>query len=973
MNFKKTLFIDLLTTLGLCSLGLVLFLYLENGSCLAVVDKSISQTPQRHFGLLFFSLPLGALWKKFSALFPPTEPTRSKPSDVKMAAFMQKLAAAQNLEQAIHVLLKGIKEIFEPKFVDLYLFDTQKGGFHRKPINQQRGALPEFFPSESRIPEKLAKSTQAVFLKNEGPDFTFFNPSEMDKDQERKDLQLLAPISIQNNLSGWLVLSPGKNKRALNHPEIVQVEILTQLFSAIYEKMELRQKVALQRVQVQIRNRITDSIKSGRDLNQILTEVYHQLRKHHQIQALSLVLREPFQSDYQRVYLIQDEVPEIIPSQPTTLKTNFVEKTAIATGQITTSEENGAWLVLPLVLEDKIIGALSLRKPENGKVVPEMDSSFTKYLANAITTVIQTYHLDKENKRQKQQLAVFNRISQQLTSIINLDSLLANILESAMNILHCDSGILMVFDEDQDELEVKVTAGPVGAILAGERLPHNAGIAGKVFTTRKPILSNRIDPSEFWFTNRRPKAVEKIENILATPLIAHGQVIGVLEAINKHKDLPFNENDQGILESFANQVAVALQIASPSAETGQALKTQIEALSILQQVDQDLTANQDIDHSLQTILEAALNHTTARCGTIGLIDHAENIYENIWQRQPNEGAPLRLKDFSLTEEAWFVEKLQKDQSLQYSDLSAFLGLPDATQWHYPLYADLEDDQALLLILHFESSKGLTSHDKAFLPRLKDHARIALKNALLYEDLHKVIQEKNEFISFISHELKNPLTVIKGYADILRKGMAGEVNEEQIDYLSTINHNVKRMNIIIKDLSDQSYIETKSLRLDFESTPVQEVINEVLHSYAAQIEKKALHISLNIPFEIPNVWCDRMRLIQILSNLVSNAIKYTPENGEININAEHVANEWDEKGAAEVVHFWVADTGYGIKPDDQAHLFEKFFRGTDARIKKLPGTGLGLRIAKSLVEMMGGKMWFTSTLNEGSTFHFTLPI
>jgi signal transduction histidine kinase len=117
----------------------------------------------------------------------------------------------------------------------------------------------------------------------------------------------------------------------------------------------------------------------------------------------------------------------------------------------------------------------------------------------------------------------------------------------------------------------------------------------------------------------------------------------------------------------------------------------------------------------------------------------------------------------------------------------------------------------------------------------------------------------------------------------------------------------------------------------------------------------------------------MRVIQILSNLMSNAIKYTPEGGCVTLGAEHSQNDWDKKGAAEVVHFWVEDSGYGISPEDQTHMFEKFYRGTDDRIRKIAGTGLGLRISKSLTEMMGGKMWFTSVKGEGSTFHFIIPI
>jgi signal transduction histidine kinase len=251
--------------------------------------------------------------------------------------------------------------------------------------------------------------------------------------------------------------------------------------------------------------------------------------------------------------------------------------------------------------------------------------------------------------------------------------------------------------------------------------------------------------------------------------------------------------------------------------------------------------------------------------------------------------------------------------------------------------------------------------------------IALRNAILYENLQDAVNAKNEFISFISHELKNPLTAIKGHADILAKGMIGEINEEQEDYLKTISHNVRQMSTFITDLSDQSQIESKSLRPDFAPAEVHDLINEVLQTYVQQIRAKSISLEMNIEPEIPDIFCDRLRLIQVLSNLVSNAIKYTREGGKVIISAEHAINEWDPKGAAEVVHFSVKDNGYGIDYEDQPHLFTKFFRGTNENILKIPGTGLGLRISKSLTEMMGGTMWFESTPGKGSTFHFTIPI
>jgi signal transduction histidine kinase len=112
---------------------------------------------------------------------------------------------------------------------------------------------------------------------------------------------------------------------------------------------------------------------------------------------------------------------------------------------------------------------------------------------------------------------------------------------------------------------------------------------------------------------------------------------------------------------------------------------------------------------------------------------------------------------------------------------------------------------------------------------------------------------------------------------------------------------------------------------------------------------------------------------VLTNLVSNSNKYTPENGTLVIGAEASHNQWDPEGAGRVVHLWVRDTGIGISQEDQSKIFQKFFRSEDARAREAPGTGLGLNITRSLVEMQGGRIWFESEFRQGTTFHFTVPV
>jgi signal transduction histidine kinase len=261
----------------------------------------------------------------------------------------------------------------------------------------------------------------------------------------------------------------------------------------------------------------------------------------------------------------------------------------------------------------------------------------------------------------------------------------------------------------------------------------------------------------------------------------------------------------------------------------------------------------------------------------------------------------------------------------------------------------------------------------FLTRLSDHAAIAVSNALLYADLQAANIAKSEFVSLVSHELKTPMTSIRGYTDLLAQGTVGPVNEIQSNFLNTIRSNVNRMSNLVSDLADISRIEAGRLHLEFQSIAIEDVLQEVIRSIQGQLDEKEHTLEVQIPDGIPDVWADLNRLIQILNNLVSNAIKYTPQNGLLSVQVELSTNQWDPDGAPQVVHISVNDNGLGITRADQEKVFQKFFRSSDQNIRDLPGTGLGLNITRHLVEMQGGCIWFESEAGHGSTFHFTVPV
>jgi signal transduction histidine kinase len=296
-------------------------------------------------------------------------------------------------------------------------------------------------------------------------------------------------------------------------------------------------------------------------------------------------------------------------------------------------------------------------------------------------------------------------------------------------------------------------------------------------------------------------------------------------------------------------------------------------------------------------------------------------------------------------------------------------LPDA---HTQIVIPIRREATVIGLVLLESTSD-TQQDIAFLNRLSDHAAIAISNAQLYDEVQRANLAKSEFVSFVAHELKNPMTSIKGYSELLAAGAVGQINEMQANFLSTIHSNVERMSTLVSDLNDNSKIEAGRLRLDYKAVEVTDLVDEVVRSTKRQTEDKKQIVNVDMPSNLPKVWGDRTRLGQVLTNLVSNANKYTPEGGVLLIGADVSENRWDLEGARQVVHLWVKDNGIGINPEDQQKIFQKFFRSEDQKAREAPGTGLGLNITKSLVEMQGGRIWFESEFRQGTTFHFTVPI
>ncbi|MDP8219237.1 MAG: ATP-binding protein [Candidatus Theseobacter exili] len=233
-----------------------------------------------------------------------------------------------------------------------------------------------------------------------------------------------------------------------------------------------------------------------------------------------------------------------------------------------------------------------------------------------------------------------------------------------------------------------------------------------------------------------------------------------------------------------------------------------------------------------------------------------------------------------------------------------------------------------------------------------------------DEKRKVTEIKSQFVSMVSHELRTPLTAISECINIVIEGITGAISKKQKDILSIAQENVERLSRLINDVLDFQKFDAGKVKLLIEKQDINEAIDEVYNTMRHVIKERNLKLELKLQDDLPNIPFDRDKIIQVLTNLVNNAIKFT-DNGTITISAEsHINN---------CIIVSVKDTGPGIKEDDFSKLFQSFEQLDEVSTRKEPGTGLGLSICKEIVQLHGGKITVESEIGKGSIFSVILPV
>jgi PAS domain S-box-containing protein len=319
----------------------------------------------------------------------------------------------------------------------------------------------------------------------------------------------------------------------------------------------------------------------------------------------------------------------------------------------------------------------------------------------------------------------------------------------------------------------------------------------------------------------------------------------------------------------------------------------------------------------------------------------------------------RIFSSMLIEKTRIDEKIRQVFDTGFPFSGGQLRYPGGLFFFYKIHPLKEADASIRKVM-------LLMEDITELTRLEEELRdsyVKLENA--YAELKEEDEAKSDFISTASHELRTPLTVINSYLEMFEDGMLGELTGDQCEKLATMRSQTDHMIRLVKDMLDTLRLESRKFKIQRYPLKLEEIAKSALEEVSKLADLKEHNMSLKINGKLPEIEGDAQRIKQVFNNLLTNAIKYTPNKGRIEV-------EIKDKNSYILVS--ISDNGIGIPKKEHEKIFEKFYTvGGKSLTRESERMGLGLTIAKGIVEAHGGKIWVESELNKGSTFYFTLPM
>ena len=506
-------------------------------------------------------------------------------------------------------------------------------------------------------------------------------------------------------------------------------------------------------------------------------------------------------------------------------------------------------------------------------------------------------------------------VNRLITSTLDVKALIRIIMEQVQTVANAEASSLMLLDEASQELVFDVALGAKGESVKSIRVKVGEGIAGAVARDRVPILVKDAASDPRWSRKADDKSGFKTRSILCVPLLAHGRLIGVMQALNRRDGRPFSEaGDLPALEAFAAQAAIAIENA---------------------RLFESLREERD---KLQAVFFGMGD------GALILDPAMKAIFGN--------RAAARFLNLTIEH----LPGLSLGEALTGFDLQPPVEtLPDMPENSVPVEWTRRSGKSLILW-------GTAT-------RISDEQGRPVGWLIVFRDVTESAREnlmKRNFISLISHKLKTPLVAITGYTPLLlEEGGKDPLTPFQRKAIQAIDQQGRNLAGLVEKLLLYTHTEATARDLARKAVPPAQLIARALEKLSGMIQEQHATVRVEPSVEkLPPVWVDEEKAALIFINLVENAVKFSRDDRRVEIGGG---------SSADGVSIWVRDHGPGIPGEEFERIFDRFYQVEESFTGQIEGAGLGLALVKSLVSAHGGTVTVSSTLGHGSRFSVTLPV